>query len=97
MKMPKKVKRYCPNCKKHTLQKVVREKTGKKRGALKKGRYRQRKMEKGYGSHPYPKMETGKKFGAKSSKKLDLRYKCEVCGKQNQQKKGKRTKKFELE
>ena len=96
MKKPKKIKRYCPKCKKHTLQKLVRQKTGKKRGALKKGRYRQRKMEKGYGGHPYPKMESGGKFGAKTSKKLDLRFKCEVCSKENVQKKGIRAKKFEL-
>ena len=96
MKIAKKRNKYCPHCKKYTPHKVSREKTGKKRGALKKGKYRKKRIDHGYRGYPYPKIEHGKKYNAKASKKLDLRFKCSVCKKQSVQKKGIRVKKFEL-
>ena len=37
MKLPKKVKRHCPRCKKHTEHKLALVSTGHKRGSLKRG------------------------------------------------------------
>ena len=47
---------------------------------------------KGFGSYP----RTNPKGRAKPTKKLDLRYKCKVCGKEHMVGKGFRIKKFEL-
>lgn len=99
MKIPKVIKRYCPICKKHTEQSVERVKTGGRRAtsSLKKGsRYRLEKLHKGYGGSPYPKIEHGKKYGAKTTQKVMLRFKCKDCGKKNQTVYLKRTKKFEI-
>ncbi|MCW1296765.1 MAG: 50S ribosomal protein L44e [Candidatus Parvarchaeota archaeon] len=96
MKIPKQIKRYCPYCRKHTLHKVIQVKSGKKRSSLSKGQRRFKKIMKGYGGFPRPKMEKGSKYGAKVTKKLDLRFKCTVCNKTHTQKYGRRTKKFEL-
>ncbi|MHA1872586.1 MAG: hypothetical protein ACTSVB_00620, partial [Candidatus Heimdallarchaeaceae archaeon] len=52
---------------------------------------------KGYTGFPRPKPENSKKWGVKLTKKLDLRYKCSVCGKMTIRKKGFRVKKLELE
>jgi large subunit ribosomal protein L44e len=95
MKIPKKKNRYCPHCKKHTEHKVLLAKKGKA-SKLKKSRYRVRKMKKGYGSTPYPQQQKGVKYGAKQSKKTDIRYRCTVCKKQHTQSKGFRAKKLEM-
>jgi ribosomal protein L44E len=51
MKMPEKVKTYCPKCKKHTLHEIERVRTGK-RGELKWGQRRFRRALAGYGGFP---------------------------------------------
>ncbi len=96
MDMPKEVNRYCPKCNKKTKQTVIQVKTGRKRGALTKGARRFESKKKGYGGFPRPKPEKSKKWGVKLTKKLDLRYKCNECGKMNVRKKGFRAKKFQL-
>ena len=99
MKVPKEIKRHCPYCKKHTIHVVERVKTaGRRKGsALKAGERRRRpKLNKGYGGSPYPKMEHGRKYGAKSSQKIMLGYKCKECGKTHQSKNPQRGKKFEI-
>jgi large subunit ribosomal protein L44e len=97
MKMPKEITTYCPKCKKHTKHKVTLVKTGKKRGALKAGARRFAAKIKGYTGFPRPKPEKSKKWGVKLTKKVDLRYKCAVCGKMVARKKGFRIKKLEFE
>jgi len=97
MKMPKEVSMYCPKCKKHTKHKVTQVKTGKKRGALKAGARRFDAKIKGYTGFPRPKPEKSKKWGVKLTKKVDLRYKCAVCGKMTACRKGFRIKKLDFE
>lgn len=96
MKIPKKQNRYCPKCKKHTEHKVYLVKSGRKRGAMKAGQRRFQKKISGYGGYPRPKPEKGVKYGAKTTKKADLRYKCAECGKEQTPKKGKRARKVEI-
>lgn len=92
MDMPKTQKRYCPYCRKHTESEVKRVSASKARGLLSHGqRIFKRKM-KGFGSYP----RTNPKGRAKPTKKLDLRYKCKVCGKEHMVGKGFRVKKFEI-
>ena len=95
MKMPKRKNRYCPHCKKRAEHKIVLVKKGKP-SVLKKGRYRQKKLKTGYGGTPYPQQQKGVKYGAKQTKKTDIRYECTVCKKQHTQKKGFRAKKLEM-
>jgi len=91
MKFPKKIRTFCPKCNKHTLQEVELVKK-KPRGSMKHGqRIFKRKM-LGYGSFPREKPEGREK----STRKIDVRYKCTVCGKKNVRGSGWRAKKFEL-
>jgi large subunit ribosomal protein L44e len=91
MKFPQKLTIYCNYCRKHTLHTAEINKK-KPRGTLTHGqRIFLRKM-KGYGSFP----KENPKGREKSSKKMDLRYKCSVCGKKHTRGKGWRAKKLEL-
>lgn len=101
MKIPKNKKTYCPFCKKHQEHSIALAKRGGKRGTLKRGSIA-RAMKRGrgrgfgnlgrYGSKPTkPKMS-----GVKSSKKIDLRFKCNVCGKIHVQREGLRAKRTEF-
>jgi len=103
MKLPKKLKRYCPYCKKHTEQKVSLASSGKKRSSLKRGsieRARKRGLGRGYGnlgkwgSKP---AVTKWKRKTKGTKKTNIMYSCVVCKKSTMQKKGLRTGKIMLE
>lgn len=91
MKFPQKPRMYCPTCKKHTVGTV--EITKKKpRGTLTHGqRIFNRKM-LGYGSFP----RENPKGREKSTRRLDLRYKCSVCNKKHMHGKAFRAKKFEI-
>jgi large subunit ribosomal protein L44e len=91
MKFPQQVKIYCPFCKKHTLHKVETAKRGKER-TLAAGRRRFARKMRGYGSFPkeYPKGR------GKPTRKVDLRFKCSVCGKKHMKGKGFRVKKLEF-
>lgn len=101
MKIPKLIKRYCPKCKKHTEQKVAQN---KKKGASSltygsKHRARRRGSARGTGNlgrYSKPAISKFKMTGAKSSKKIDLRYECKECGKKSMQRKGIRAKKTEF-
>ena len=90
MKMPRKVKRYCPYCKKHTLHEVERVKK-KKASELKWGQRRFRRVTAGYRGFPRPKPEGREK----PTKRINLRYRCTECGKAHQPP-AFRAKKFEL-
>lgn len=55
------------------------------------GQRRYLKKLEGYGSFPRPKPEH-----EKATKKLDLRYKCSICGKRHTKGQGFRIKKFKI-
>jgi len=100
LNIPKEVKRHCPHCKTHQIHTVERIKTAGRRTTsnLKQAtRYRNIKLHKGYGGSPYKKIEHGVKYGAKTSQKIMLRYKCEACGKKHQSTNPVRAKKFEIQ
>jgi len=96
MKIPKTKNRFCPYCNKKTIQKVKVVGTGGKRGTLKRGslsRAKARGLGRGignkgkWGSKP---AVTKFKRKSKTTKKTNIMYICEVCGKAKYQKKGKR-------
>ncbi|UZE93816.1 MAG: 50S ribosomal protein L44e [Candidatus Pacearchaeota archaeon] len=98
MKVPKKTKRYCKFCKKHTEHKISQAKAGHQRGALKRGspiRAKKRGLGRGLGSHgkwpPSKPAVTKWKRKTKTTKKTNFVYTCKVCGKSTIQKKGTRT------
>lgn len=90
MKVPQKVNRYCPFCKKATEHKVAEVKK-RKAGELKQGQRRFRRVTAGYRGFPRPKPNN-----KKPNKRRDLRMKCSVCGKSHP-KAFPRVKKFEFE
>ena len=91
MKYPKKVKRFCNFCKKHTVHTVEQAKRKPRRKDTKSQRRFDRKL-KGYGSFPGKKP----KGREKPTRKLDLRFKCSECKKLHSIGEGFRVKKFEL-
>lgn len=104
MKIPKLIKRFCPHCKKHTEHKVFNQKHKgankthtQSRGSQIRTKKRGRRIGMGNkGRFSRPALAKWKRSGAKTSKKVDLRYTCQECKKTHIQKKGKRTRKFEL-
>ncbi len=102
MKYVKSRRAYCKKCHKYTEHKVSQVKTGTKRSALSKGsiqRAKKRGLGRGagnkgkYGSKPP--ISKWKRTGAKSSKKVSLVLKCQVC-KKSSLKVLKKAKKVEL-
>jgi len=90
MEKPRKIKTYCPYCKKHTIHEIEKMKK-KKASELKQGQRRFRRALKGYGGFPRPKPEGREK----PTKRIALRYKCTECVKIHQPK-SIRAKKFEI-
>jgi len=100
MKMPKKINRFCPYCKKKTEQKVKEPSKGKassmKRGS--KIRMKLRGLWRGIGNQgKYSRMKNQAKKRRKTTKKTNIMYTCVECGKSKYQKKGKRTSKLVIE
>ncbi|MCR4285090.1 MAG: 50S ribosomal protein L44e [archaeon] len=100
MKMPRKVNRFCPYCKKRTEQKVKEQSHGKpstlKRGS--KQRAMLRGLNRGIGNKGrFSRMKNQAKQKRKTTKKTAIVYTCSVCGKGKDQKKGKRTSKITIE
>ena len=101
MMIPKKQRRYCPYCKKHTEHKVTQNKK-KQASSLTYGskvRARRRGKARGTGSlgrYSKPAVTKFKMTGAKQSKKTDLRYECKECKKTHMQKSGIRAKRVEF-
>ncbi len=89
MKMPKKKKTYCPNCKKHTLHDINRVKK-RKASELKAGQRQFRRVLAGYGGFP-----RALPSGDKPTKKVNLKLTCSVCQKSHSMK-GFRVKKLDL-
>lgn len=90
MKFPKTIKTFCPVCKKHTVHEVEIAKR-KPRGSMKHGHRIFKRKLLGYGSFPRSKPDY-----EKPTKKVDLRFKCTVCGKRHTRGAGWRAKKFEI-
>jgi len=103
MKFPKKLKRYCPYCRKHLEHKVTDVSSGHKRGAMRRGsieRAKLRGLGRGYGNlgkWGSKKAVTKFKQKVKTTKKTNILYTCQTCKKSHQQKKGMRTSKFQIE
>ena len=100
MKIPKKMNRFCPYCRKQTAQKLKQPGKGKnssmKRGS--KVRLRLRGLWRGIGNQgKLSRMKNQKKKWRKTTKKTNIMYTCTVCKKSKYQKKGKRTGKLVLE
>jgi large subunit ribosomal protein L44e len=100
MKMPKKLNRYCPRCRKQTEQKVKEQSKGKastlKRGS--KQRAMLRGLNRGIGNKGrYSRLKNQAKMKRKTTKKTAIVYTCTVCKKGKDQKKGKRTSKLVIE
>ena len=87
MKIPKTTNRYCPSCKKKTLQKIKSVGTGGLRGTLTRGsisRAKKRGLGMGignkgkWGSKP---AITKNKRKSKTTKKTNIMYTCQECKK----------------
>jgi len=103
MKLPKITKKYCKTCKKYTEHKVglVKVKGGSGTHPLSWGstkRVRERGLRRGAGNKGrYSKPSGGgKRVGVKASKKVAVKYTCNIC-KKSQQKCLGRAKKTEFE
>ena len=75
MKVPKETKKFCPRCKKHTMHTISLYKKGKER-AISQGARRHAEDKKGYGGQKFPELVRT----AKTTKKQNLRLKCNDCG-----------------
>ncbi|MCI0496809.1 MAG: 50S ribosomal protein L44e [Thermoplasmata archaeon] len=91
MKLPRKIKRYCPSCKKHTLHEAERVRK-RKASELKWGQRQFRRVTAGYRGFPRPKPEGREK----PTKRINIRFRCPECKKAHQAP-SQRAKKFELE
>jgi len=102
LKKPKKLKRYCPYCKKKTDQKISIMPTGGKRRELARGSLSRRKQRgampgtgsKGRGSRP---AVSKWKRKTKATKRNVLVYTCQECKKAKQGKKSIRVSKIMIE
>ena len=91
MKIAKKQTRFCKSCGKHTSHLVsVAKGTGRSKShPMSRGsnsRMRKRGLRRGFGNqgkYSKPPVAKMKRTGAKASKKVDLRYTCEVCKKKS--------------
>ncbi len=83
VKIPDKMKAYCPNCKKHVLMTVKQEKTTRRGGGLGKAARQAKRRRRGYGNQGrYSKKPvTQTKMASKTSRKIDLRLECPECKK----------------
>lgn len=89
--MPRRIRTYCPSCGKHTEHEVDRPRK-RPPSELKSGQRRFRRVTRGYGGFPRPKPEGREK----PTKRVNLRYTCNECGKAHHKKGSNRAKKFEL-
>jgi large subunit ribosomal protein L44e len=93
MEVPKTMTRFCPHCKRHTEHSIRQEKASKKRRSLAWSERQKERLRRGYGNKgKFSKRPSGEK----PTKKIDLRYKCKECGKEQVIGKGFRVKKFNI-
>lgn len=91
MKYPRQIRRYCPTCRAHTLQKVAVYKKGKDKTVV-EGTRRFIKKKRGYGSFPRPIFHANAKINKRTLPVLE----CADCGKKHYGK-SYRVKKFEIQ
>lgn len=102
MKLPKKVNRFCPYCKKKTEQKISLVSTGGKRGSLKRGG-KQRAAKRGQGVGfgnlgRWSKPAVSKwKRKTKATKRLVIMYTCQICKKGKSANHSRRVSKIQIE
>ncbi len=80
MKMPRKIKCYCPYCKTHTTHEIERVKK-RKASELKWGQRRFRRVTAGYRGFP-----RAKPSGEKPTRRIYMRRRCKKCKKAHQPK-----------
>ena len=90
MKMPKQIKAHCPFCNKHTLHTVERVRKGQ--ATTMAHIDRQKKRAQGIGNSGKFSKVPG---GDKPTKRVNLRYRCNVCNKAHNRK-GFKVSKFDL-
>ncbi|KYK23537.1 50S ribosomal protein L44 [Thermoplasmatales archaeon SG8-52-2] len=90
MQKPRKIKTYCPSCKKHTMHNVEKVKK-RKASELKQGQRRFRRVMAGYRGFPRPKPEGREK----TSRRIAMKLTCSIC-KKSYQPPTQRAKKFEI-
>jgi len=104
MKIPKSTKRFCPKCKKHTEQNIAQAKSAGRNkthpmSVGSRNRMKRRGLDRGFGNKGKTSrgaISSFKRTGAKTSKKVDLRFKCKECNKISVQSQGIRIKKPEF-
>ena len=90
MEKPRKIKTYCPSCKKHTMHNIEKVKK-RKASELKQGQRRFRRVMAGYRGFPRPKPEGREK----TSRRIAMKLTCSIC-KKSYQPPTQRAKKFEI-
>ncbi len=100
MKIPKVTKRFCKFCNKRTEQKIDLLSTGAKRATLKRGSKERAGLRGGgvtgkgsHGKYSKPAIKSWKRKTKATTKKV-LIFKCSVCSKSTQTKKGRRVSKL---
>ena len=88
MKLPKIRRTYCPTCKKHTEHKVIEGKKKTRgtahpmsRGSQMRLRHRGRMSIGNQGKYSRPPISKWRMTGRKQSKKVDIRFECQICKK----------------
>jgi large subunit ribosomal protein L44e len=76
VKIPREKRSYCPTCKKHTVQEVLKVKK-RKASELKAGQRQFRRVMRGYRGFPRPQL----KGAGKPTKKASLLLRCKECKK----------------
>jgi len=103
MKLPKETNRYCPYCKKHTIQVIATAKQKSRSSARplsrwSKVRARRRSYRSGFGNlGRFSKPSVGSwKRKTKVTKRISLTFKCKICGKMKGIKKAIRSSRIEI-
>ncbi|MHA2055445.1 MAG: 50S ribosomal protein L44e [Candidatus Hodarchaeales archaeon] len=83
MKIPAKMRTFCPHCNKHTEQSVKLEKAKQRGGGMNQGSRRMARWTSRIGNHGrYSRRPiASRNMTSKTTKKVDLRLTCAVCGK----------------
>ncbi|MHA2224251.1 MAG: 50S ribosomal protein L44e [Candidatus Hodarchaeales archaeon] len=83
MKLPTKMRTFCPNCNKHTVQNVKIEKAKQRGGGMNQGSRRMARWTSRIGNHGrYSRRPiASRNMTSKTTKKVDIRITCPECGK----------------
>jgi large subunit ribosomal protein L44e len=103
MKLPKETKRYCPYCRKHTVQtlSIAKQKSRSSAHPLSRwgtSRTKARSYRSGYGNlgrFSKPAIKS-RKMKTKVTKKMAILYKCKICNKMKQIRKAIRSSRIEI-